>query len=159
MLEAGPVIGSGVAALFAVMVVLSALHLYRSRILLTPQEIVHRGAVLQRRRARSSVAEVVRATIVAPQGPHVETVFLLDARRTLLLRINARNYARGDIGRLVRALGVRRSGPRRPVDSGELAKMYPGLHLVSFVERYPYRIGFAITGVVLIGFVGVLVAS
>ncbi|GAA2446500.1 hypothetical protein GCM10010191_74440 [Actinomadura vinacea] len=44
------------------------------------------------------------------------------------------------------ALGVPCSGPGRVVNANELAKEYPGL--VSWVERHPYRLAFAIAGMV-----------
>jgi hypothetical protein len=131
-----PVMG----ALFAVLIILVITALVRGRIILTAQEIVVRGLVTQRR-SRSRVAEVVRATIVAPRAGATDSLFLLDAHRNLVIRLSGTNYTRRQLDQLVNALGVPCSGPSRPVNANQLAKTYPGL--VSRVERHPYRIAFA----------------
>ncbi|GAA1783121.1 hypothetical protein [Streptomonospora arabica] len=51
------------------------------------------------------------------------------------------------------------SGPREPVSAGELSDMYPGLDLVSVLERHPFRIGFAITGAVLVAVFATMLAA
>lgn len=120
----------------------------RSRISVTPDEIVVRGLVFRRRRSRSRVAEAVRATIVAPRGSPGHTLFVLDAHRSVLFRINASGYTREDIDRLVSALGVPCGGPGRAVSPNEFAKEYPGL--VSWVERHPYLLGVVLTGILCV---------
>ncbi|GAA4567942.1 hypothetical protein [Planotetraspora kaengkrachanensis] len=132
-----PVMG----AFFAVLIILAITALVRGRIILTAQEIVVQGLVAQRR-SRSRVAEVVRATIVAPRAGATESLFLLDAHRNLVIRVSGYYYTRRQLDQLVNALGVPCSGPSRPVNANQLAKTYPGL--VSRVQRHPSRIAFAI---------------
>ncbi|MEV4222104.1 hypothetical protein [Nonomuraea sp. NPDC049725] len=146
-----------VGAFFAVPILLGICAFVRARIVLTSREIVLRGLFYQRRRSRSRVAEVVRATLVAPRGSPGDTLFVLDADRSLLMRVPAGGYARADIDRLVNALGVPCGGPDRPVDAAELARTYPGL--VSWPERHPYRIAFAVAGVVLAVVMTVILVS
>ncbi|MER5423503.1 hypothetical protein [Streptosporangium roseum] len=136
-----------VGAVFAVLIALGSCAFFRARIVLTAHEIVLRGIFFQQRRSRSRAAEVVRATLVAPRVSPGDTLFVLDAQRNLLIRVPGSGYAREDIDRLVNALGVPCSGPDHAVDANELAKTYPGL--VSWVERHPYRIAFAVAGVVV----------
>jgi hypothetical protein len=45
----------------------------------------------------------------------------------------------------VDALGVPCGGPSGSIDANQLTKTYPGL--VSWAERHPYRIAFAVAGV------------
>jgi len=156
---AGPGWALLAAVSFGAVVVFGAVNTYVTRIILTPQEVIERGAVYRRRRARSRVAEVVRARIAAPNASPADTVFLLDARRSRLLRLTVGHYPRGEVDRLVGALGVPCGGPSEPVSADELAKMYPGLDLVSAFERHPYRFASAITGAVVAAvLVGVLAA-
>ena len=146
---AGPAplaLGWIVAALFAVVIVLAAGSLIRSRIVVTAREIVVRGLVFRRRRPRSRVVEAVRATIRGPRVPASDTVFLLDAHRGVLLRLRATTYSRQDMDRLVSALGVPCGGPDGAVTAGEFAKTYPGL--VPWAQRHPNLLSFVITGVV-----------
>ncbi|MFC4869886.1 hypothetical protein [Streptomonospora arabica] len=92
---ASAAVGAGGAAAlaaavpFGAMLAFGAGHIHRDRVVLTEQEVVTRGLVLQRRRARSRVAEVVRATLVAHRGSPGDTLFLLDARRAVLFRLPA----------------------------------------------------------------------
>ncbi|MDT0301732.1 hypothetical protein [Streptomonospora wellingtoniae] len=134
-------------------------HLIRSRIELTADEIVLHGLFFQQRRLRSRAAEVVRAEIHAHRAPPGDTLFLLDTRRELVLRVAGTNYAREDMDRLVRALAVPCSGPDRPVTAGELAKMYPDLRMVTFIERYPVQGGFAIAGILIAMIVGLMLVA
>jgi hypothetical protein len=135
-----------VGAVFAVLIILASGALLSARIILTAHEIVVRGLFIRQRRSRSLIAEVVRATIVAPRGAPGESLFVLDAHRNLLIRVSGSNYTREDLDRLVNALGVPCSGPKSSVDANKFAETYPGL--VSWAERHPYRIAFAIAGVV-----------
>jgi hypothetical protein len=66
-------------------------------------------------------------------------------------------YTREDLTRLVDALGVPCGGPEGPVDAKEFAKTYPGL--VSWAERHPYRIAFAVAGVVCAGAMALALVS
>jgi hypothetical protein len=148
-----PVIG----AVFAVLIILAIKALVGGRISLTAQEFVVRGLVTQRR-SRSRVAEVVRATIVAPRVGGTDSLFLLDAHRNLVIRVSGTNYTRRQFDQLVDALGVPCSGPSRPVNAKQLAKTYPGL--VSWVELHPNRLAFAIVACgTVIALVAVLIAT
>ncbi|MFD0854865.1 hypothetical protein ACFQ07_21675 [Actinomadura adrarensis] len=131
----------------ALMVLVGAGYLSRQRIMLTAGEIVLRGLLFKRREARARVVEAVRATIVAHRGSPGDTLFLLDAHRNVILRLNAGAYRREDIDRLVKALGVPCREPGRPVTGKELAREFPGLDLVSWVERHPVLLAFIICGV------------
>ncbi|MFB4311977.1 hypothetical protein [Actinomadura sp. GTD37] len=132
-----------VGAVFTAMVVLLIATLLRARIVLTPHEIVVRGPFSRQHRPRSHVAEVVRATIIAPRGASGESLFLLDARRDLLLRVSGGGYKREDIDRLLDVLGAPCSGPARPIGAKEFAEAHPGL--LSAAERHPYRFAFTFT--------------
>lgn len=136
-----------VGAAFALPIVLGVCAFVRSRIVLTTDEIVLGGIFSQQRRPRAQAAEVVRAALLAPRGSPGDTLFVLDARGKLLIRLPCGGYARSDVDRLVSALGLPCSGPGHAVDANELDRTYPGL--VSRAERHPYRIAFAIAGVVI----------
>jgi hypothetical protein len=146
-----------VGALFAVLIVLVIGALLRSRIVLTAHEIVVRGLFTRKHRSRSRVAEVVRATLVGPRGERRESLFLLDAHRNLVIRMSDTGYARKDLDRLVNALDVPCSGPNGSVTANEFGRTYPGL--VSGVERHPYRIAFAITGIVCAAVMALVLVS
>jgi hypothetical protein len=146
-----------VGGVFAVLIIVGTGTLLSSRIILTARELVVRGLFTRQRRSRSLVAEVVRATIVAPRGGGGESLFVLDAHRDLLLRVYGGNYTRKDLDRLVSALGVPCSGPGSSVTANEFAETYPGL--VSWTERHPYRIAFTIAGVVCASVVALVLVS
>ncbi|NYE10430.1 hypothetical protein [Actinomadura citrea] len=146
-----------VGGLFAVLIPLGIGALLSARITLTAHELVVQGLFGRKRRPRSRVAEVVRASIIAPRGGAGESLFLLDAQRALLFRVQGGLYTREDLTRLVDALGVPCGGPEGPVDAKEFAKTYPGL--VSWAERHPYRIAFAVAGVVCAGAMALALVS
>ncbi|GGQ24089.1 hypothetical protein GCM10010187_45770 [Actinomadura coerulea] len=135
-----------VGGLFTGLIPLAAGALLSSRITLTAHEIVVQGLFGRKRRPRSHVAEAVRASIIAPRGGAGESLFLLDAQRALFFRVQGGLYERDDLTRLVDALGVPCGGPDGPVSAKKFAETYPGL--VSWVEQHPYRIAFAVAGVV-----------
>jgi hypothetical protein len=95
--------------------------------------------------------------LVAPRGAPGENLFVLDAHRNLLIRVSGSNYTREDLDQLVNALGVPCSGPTRSVTANEFAETYPGL--VSWAERHPYRIAFAIAGVVCAAVMALVLVS
>lgn len=146
-----------VGGLFAVLVPLAVGALLSARITLTAHELVVQGLFSRKRLPRSRIAEVVRASITAPRGGAGESLFVLDAQRALLVRVQGGLYAREDLARLVDALGVPCSGPDGPVGAKEFAKTYPGL--VSWVERHPYGIAFAVAGVVCAGALALVLVS
>ncbi|TMR06257.1 hypothetical protein ETD83_05150 [Actinomadura soli] len=76
-----------------------------------------------------------------------ESLFLLDAHGKLLIRVGVDYYKREEVDRLVQMLDVPCSGPDYFGSAKEFTKTYPGL--VSWIERHPYRIAFAIASVVL----------
>lgn len=157
--DAPTVFAPVVGGLFAVPIVLVVTALVRGRITLTAQEIVVRG-LGTRRRSRAHVTEVVRATISAPRAGATDNLFLLDAHRKPVIRVSDTNYTRGQLDRLVDALGVPCGGPRGPVSAQQLAEAYPGL--VSRAERHPYRValaGFALGVVIVLAVVGVALVS
>ena len=146
-----------VGGVFAVAIILVIGSLLRSRIVLTAHEIVVRWLFGRQRRPRSLVAEVVRATILAPRGGRRESLFLLDEHRHLVTRISVSVYTRENLDQLVKALGVPCSGPSSSVDANRFAQTYPGL--VSWTERHPYRIAFAVAGVVCAAVVALVLVS
>jgi hypothetical protein len=131
--------------LFAALIALGVGYQSRSRIALTPHEITVRGLVRSRNHPRSSAVGAVRATIVRARAGSVDTFFVLDARRNVLVRMGTNSYTRADIDRLVSALGVPCSSPGRPVSLDEFAKDYPDL--VPWAGRHPNQLAFAIVGV------------
>jgi hypothetical protein len=135
-----------VGALFAVMITLLTGTFLGSRITLTPHEIIVRWLFIRQRRSRPQISAVVRATLIAPRGSPGDSLFLLDAHGNLLIRLSAGLYKREDFDRLIRALGVPCSGPDHPVRVQEFAEIHPGL--VSWAERHPYRLAFAVFGAV-----------
>lgn len=135
-----------VGGLFAVLIPLALGALLSARITLTAHELVVQGLFTRKCQPRSRVAEVVRASITAPRGGAGESLFVLDAQRNLLIRVQGGLYTHEDFARLVNALGVPCSGPDGPVDAKEFAKTNPGL--VSWAEQHPYRIAFAVAGIV-----------
>lgn len=135
-----------VGALFTAMTALGIVNLLRTRITLTPQEIVVRGVFSGQHRPRSQAAEVVRATITAPRGASGESLFVLDARRDLLIRVSGAGFKREDLDLLVTELGVPCKVFSHPVEPKKFAEMYPGL--ISKAERHPYRIAFMIIAVI-----------
>ncbi|WP_345558943.1 hypothetical protein [Streptomonospora halophila] len=156
---AGAGAGLAIAVVFGVLLALSIGHFLRAKIALTPDQIVVRGLLFQQRRARARAAEVVRADIDAHRAPPGDTLFVLDEQGELLIRIAGTYYAREDVDRLVESLGVPCGGPDRTVTAAELATMYPDLRLVSFVERHPWRIGFAVTGVLIAVIAGLMLVA
>lgn len=135
-----------VGAVWAVLITLGVLAFLTSRITLTPHDLVVQGLFTRRRRSRSHITKAVRATIHLPNGAGGESLFLLDAHGRLLIRVNAGGYKREDVDRLVETLGVPCSGPGYFGSAKEFDETHPGL--VSRAERHPYRIAFAIIGVV-----------
>lgn len=135
-----------VGAMFAALTVLGIGSLLRTRIILTPQEIVVRGLFSRQRRPRPQAAEVVRATITAPRGASGESLFVLDAHRELLIRVSGASFKREDLDLLVAELGVPCDAHSRPVEPKKFAETYPGL--ISKAELHPYRIAFAIIAVI-----------
>ncbi|MEV0661380.1 hypothetical protein ACIBI3_06670 [Actinomadura luteofluorescens] len=146
-----------VGGLFAVLIPLGIGSLLSARITLTAEELVVQGLFFRKRLPRSRIAEVVRASITAPRGGAGMNLFVLDAQRALLVRVQGSLYAREDLARLVDALAVPCSGPEGPVNAKEFAKTYPGL--VSWVEQHPYRLGFVIAGVVCVVAMAVALVS
>jgi hypothetical protein len=145
-----PTVFAPIAGLvFGVLILLGMAALLRARIILTPHEIVVRGLFFRRRASRSHIAELVRATIAAPRGAVGESLFVLDAHRKLLIRVSGGAYTREDFDRLVKVLGVPCGGPDAAVPAKEFAETYPDL--VPWVERHPYRLAFAIVGVMTAG--------
>ncbi|WDZ90207.1 hypothetical protein [Nocardiopsis sp. HUAS JQ3] len=144
------------AAVWGVLIAFLTAHVYRARIVLTPREIVLKGALFRRRRSRARAVWTIRATVVQPRGGPVDTLFLLDAHGGVLVTVYGNLYRRADMDRLVDALGLPSSGPEGPVTPKELQRFRPGL--VTWVERHPYLLGLVILGVlVLLVAVGVLV--
>ncbi|MBG6092627.1 hypothetical protein [Actinomadura viridis] len=135
-----------VGGLFGVLIPLALGALLSARITLTAHELTVQGLFSRKCQPRSRVAEMVRASIIAPRGGAGESLFVLDAQGNLLTRVQGNLYRHEDLARLVNALGVPCSGPDGPVSAKEFAKTYPGL--VSWTEQHPYRIAFAVAGVV-----------
>jgi hypothetical protein len=146
-----------VGGLFALAIILVIGSLLRSRLILTAHEIVVRGLFGRQRRPRSLVTEVVRATIVAPRGGRRESLLLLDEHHHLVIRISVSIYTRENLDQLVNALGVPCGGSSSSVDANRFAQTYPGL--VSWTERHPYRIAFAVAGVVCAAVVALVLVS
>jgi hypothetical protein len=143
----GPGAAMVVGAVWIVLVVVVAAHLYRARIILTAHEIILKGAVFQRRRSRARAVWTIRATVVQPRVPPCDTLFVLDAHGGVLVRVYGANYATEDMDRLVYALGLPCSGPGEPVTPRQLQRYRPGL--VSWFEQHGYLIG-AVFAVVLV---------
>ncbi|MFI0370441.1 hypothetical protein ACH35V_21450 [Actinomadura sp. 1N219] len=135
-----------VAAFWTVLIALGTAALLTSRITLTSHEIVVRGLFIRQHRSRSRVTKAVRATIQVPRGAN-ESLFLLDAHGKLLIRVGVNYYKREDVDRLIQTLGVPCTGPDYYGSAKEFTKTYPGL--VSWAERHPHRIAFAIASAVL----------
>ncbi|TDC77348.1 hypothetical protein [Actinomadura sp. 7K507] len=152
--DAPKVVALIVGAIMAMLTILGVWAFLTARIILTSDEVVVRGPFIRRRQPRSHVAKVVRATIDPMKDPLLDTqagladesLFLLDAHDTLLIRMRGAYYKRQDLDRLVKMLGVPCSGPHRFRSAKEFDQTYPGL--VSWVELNPYRIVFAVVGVV-----------
>lgn len=130
-----------VGALFTALAVLAVGGILRARIILTRQEIVVRGLFSQQHRPRSHVAEIIRASIITPRGASSESLFLLDARRDLLIRVSDSGFKRDALDLLVAELGVPCTALGHPVEPKKFAKAYPGL--ITKVEQHPYRLAFA----------------
>ncbi|WP_155984745.1 hypothetical protein [Saccharomonospora piscinae] len=133
-------------------------HLSRSRIVVTAEEVAVIGLVVRRRRSRDRVAGIVRAVLVPNQGPWIDTVFLLDSHREVVLRINGRHYAAQDLDRLMEVLQVPCAGPDRPVTAQQLHRLHPGL--VLWIERRPLTFAFVVVAGLLVAAVvaGVIIA-
>ncbi|QKW32690.1 hypothetical protein HUT06_00450 [Actinomadura sp. NAK00032] len=142
---------------FALLVPLGIGALARARITLTAHEFVVQDLFTRKAWPRSLVAEVVRASIIAPRGGAGESLFVLDVRRDLLVRVQGGLYGQRDLARLVDALGVPCSGPEGPVSAKEFAETYPGL--VSWAERHPYRLAFGIAGVLCVAVLALVLVS
>ncbi|TDB84816.1 hypothetical protein E1264_23405 [Actinomadura sp. KC216] len=136
-----------VGAIWMTLITLGAAASLASRITLTSDEIVVRGPFTRQRRPRSRIAKAARATIHVPRGAN-NSLILLDADGRLLVRMSVDHYNREDIDRLVQMLDVPCSGPDAFRNAKEFERTYPGT--LSWVERHPYRIAFAITAVVLV---------
>ncbi|WP_017573610.1 hypothetical protein [Nocardiopsis halotolerans] len=137
----GPGAGLVAGAVLVVLVALVAAHLHRARIVLTPREIVLRGAFFRRRRSLENAVWTIRATIVQPNAPPADNLFLLDAHGGVLLRVHGTNYTTEDVDRLVHALGLPCSGPEHPVSPKELQRYRPGL--VTWAEQHAFLLGVA----------------
>ncbi len=130
-----------------------------SRVEVTGQEIAVKGFSGVRRVPRGQAARLVRARLVPLRGPAMDTLFVLDAHGTPLVRIPAHKYPPADVDRLVQVLGLPCDVPGRPVTGPELASRHPGT--LGFTERRPVAtsllvVGAAITFVVVVGAVAVL---
>lgn len=152
-------VGTGAAlvvgAAWAVLVALVALHLHRTRIVLTAREIVLKGAFLQRRRSRANAVWTIRATVVQPRWGPCDTLFVLDAHGGVLVRVYGANYTTEDMDRLVSALGLPCSGPEGPVTPKELQSYRPGL--ATWFEQHAYLLGIVLGLIVTLAIVaGVL---
>lgn len=132
----------------AVLIILGAWAFLTARITLTSDEVVVRGPFIRRRRPRSRITKAVRATIEpldTHRGLPDQSLFLLDAHDTLLLRVRVTYYKRQDVDRLVKMLAVPCSGPHHFGSAREFDQTYPGL--LSSSERHQQRIVFAVIGV------------
>jgi len=143
-----PMAGLITGALFAVMISLMLWHAHRSSIVLTPYEIVEKGLGFQRRRPRVHIARLVRAVVVVPRAGSNETLYVLDAKNDVIIRLYGANYTTQDMDLLVDALAVPCEGPDRPVTYGELAQTHP--HVLSWTERHPVLLALAILGVLVL---------
>ncbi|OOC55663.1 MULTISPECIES: hypothetical protein [Nocardiopsis] len=144
----GPGAAMVVGAVWIVLVVVVAAHLYRARIILTAHEIILKGALFQRRRSRARAVWTIRATVVQPRVPPCDTLFVLDAHGGVLVRVYGANYATEDMDRLVYALGLPCSGPEGRVTGKQLEEYRPGL--VSWVEQHPFLFAAAFCVVLLL---------
>lgn len=146
-----PALFTGIG-LAAVTVVTVLVHLWRSRILVTPAEISARGLFGRRRGDRGLAASVVQATLIRP-GASARTVFVLDAEGQVLLRIDGALYAPDDLDRLVAHLGLPAGGSDDPVTGARLARAQPGA--AGWIERHPVGvILLCAAGFVVIALVG-----
>lgn len=148
-ISAGPLWALAVVALVGVLVLLGWASTRGSRITVTADEIAVTGLVYRKRVPRARTAQLVRAFIVQPRGPVIDTVFVLDARGKVAIRISGYRYRRTDIDRLVRVLGLPTSRPEQAVTANQLSAAYPGL--VPWYEAHPVALG-AIGALALIGF-------
>jgi hypothetical protein len=129
-----------------------------SLIVVTPDEIVVRGFVVRRRVPRARAAQVVRADVVQPRGPIVDTVFVIDAAGDVLVRIYGRHFRRADIDRLVAFLGLPWTAPPGPVTAPTLATMHPGI--VPSYEAQPSRlVAYAAVGAIVVIVIATIVAG
>jgi hypothetical protein len=134
----------GVVAVPAIVI---GAHLRCSRIVVTPDEIAVRGAVVRRRVPRARAVRVVRADLVQPRGPVVDTVFVLDADGRVLVRFHGLHHRRADIDRVVAMLGLP-AGPSHVVTSNQLSALYPGI--VPWHEAHPLRmVAYTVTATVV----------
>jgi hypothetical protein len=147
-------LGTAVAGTSILLVAAWGVH--RSRIMLTADEILVRGLVLRRHRARTHATKVVRARVLGPKNTSVDTLFVLDARDKVLLRIYGSGYRTRDLDRLVDALGLPESGPIDPVTVPELENEYPGL--VSWAVKNQYEVGITAAGAVIVALAAVVFA-
>ncbi|MEV5576531.1 hypothetical protein AB0L06_41430 [Spirillospora sp. NPDC052269] len=111
----------------AVLFVVAIVDTYRSRIVLTPQQLLVRGLFRQQRHPRTSAARVVRASIIeGRRTTPAEILFVLDAQGGLLAKVySGHYYSREDVDRLVSALGV----PYDELDDPVSAKEFPPFKL------------------------------
>ncbi|TDE00095.1 hypothetical protein [Jiangella asiatica] len=137
----------GVAFSTVIIAPIAAL-LLRSRVVVTPTAITVRGMLLQRRKDRATAASVVRAMLVVPRTGLVDTVFVLDAKKRPLLRINGNIYRTADLDRLVQHLGLPTAAVQHPVTVPQLESMHPGI--VSWVEANPFRVGCVGAGIAVV---------
>ncbi|MEV5570136.1 hypothetical protein AB0L06_08800 [Spirillospora sp. NPDC052269] len=138
-----------IAAVSAVLFVVAIGDAYRSRIVLTSQELIVRGLFRGQRQSRTSVARVVRAVVLqGPRNVPNEILFVLDAQDDLLAKVySGHYYAREDVDRLVSALGVPCDDLEKAVSAEEFAKIYPSL--ASWDTRRPALITITVLGVVI----------
>jgi hypothetical protein len=129
-----------VGAPFAALIILAIAALLRARITLTPQEIIAQGLFTRKRRPRSQVTEIIRATIIAPRGSS-ESLFFLGPQRNLLLRVSSATYGSEDINRLITTLDVPCTHLNTSITAKEFTNRYPGL--LTWAEQHPYRLAAA----------------
>lgn len=128
-----------VGAFFAMLIILGIGSFLRDRVVLTAQDLTIRVFLIQQRRPRTQIAEVVRATITYSSEGSNENLFFLDAQRKLVLRLGIDLYARKDLDRLIDALGVPCDTIDGQITPKKFTQKYPGL--LWKIERHPYRIG------------------
>ncbi|TDC59017.1 hypothetical protein E1200_32640 [Actinomadura sp. GC306] len=150
--DAPPVLALIVGIPFAALIPLALAALLRTRITLTPDELIERGPFSKKRRPRSQIAEVVQATIIVPERAHGENLFVLDPHRNPLFRISTAPYTHEDLGRLIRALDVPHAHLKTPIRAKDFTADYP--NLITKTEKHPYRLAFAVIAVACVVAIG-----
>ena len=136
----GPLAGLAAAGLVAAVCLpvaaLMLAHHHRAGVVGTSTEIVVAGLAKRRRWARTDVAHLVHAMLVAPRTPVYGNLFILDRDGNRIARIHTNHYRASDLERLVQYLGLPVVAPDGPVTANQLATSYPGI--VWFGERRPF---------------------